>query len=237
MNIIHSVPVELNLMKNTKTMFIFACALAVSVQVPGNTAEPVPFSRYEIIVDRQPFGRQPEPAPEPVPEQAPVVQDNALAQALRLTALWELDGSGIRAGLVDVQSNQAFTLRVGQTDLGYELLSADYANEEAMVRRGGQYALLRLETATSEVTTAAATSRSNAAEVARRTYEERRQERIRAATVATAPAEPRLRGEEMSRHLEEYNMQVIREGLPPLPIELTPEQDQQLVDEGVLQPR
>ena len=32
-------------------------------------------------------------------------------------------------------------------------------------------------------------------------------------------------------------MEVIRQGLPPLPIPLTPEQDSQLVKEGVLPPQ
>ena len=44
-------------------------------------------------------------------------------------------------------------------------------------------------------------------------------------------------GEELEKHLNEYQMDVIRQGLPPLPIPLTPEMDQQLVNEGVLPPQ
>ncbi|MEM7395303.1 MAG: hypothetical protein AAF492_23470, partial [Verrucomicrobiota bacterium] len=48
---------------------------------------------------------------------------------------------------------------------------------------------------------------------------------------------PKYTGEELKKHLQDYNMQVIRQGLPPLPIALTPDQDSQLVDEGVLPPQ
>jgi hypothetical protein len=40
----------------------------------------------------------------------------------------------------------------------------------------------------------------------------------------------------MEHQLQEYQMQAIREGREPLPIPLTPEIDQQLVNEGVLPP-
>jgi hypothetical protein len=41
-------------------------------------------------------------------------------------------------------------------------------------------------------------------------------------------------GEALKKHLQDYNMEIIRKGLPPLPIPLTPEQDRQLVEEGIL---
>jgi hypothetical protein len=47
---------------------------------------------------------------------------------------------------------------------------------------------------------------------------------------------PPLQGTEMEHQLQEYQMQAIREGREPLPIPLTPEIDQQLVNEGVLPP-
>lgn len=45
--------------------------------------------------------------------------------------------------------------------------------------------------------------------------------------------------EELEKHLQEYQMDIIRSGGakgPPLPLPLTPEMDQKLVDEGVLPP-
>ena len=56
---------------------------------------------------------------------------------------------------------------------------------------------------------------------------------------ATPPAErppPKYTGGALRQHLQEYNEEAIRQGLPALPIELTPEQDQRLVAEGVLPP-
>ena len=51
---------------------------------------------------------------------------------------------------------------------------------------------------------------------------------------------PQLQGEELQKYLQEYNMDLIRAGGergPALPIPLTPEQDAQLVKEGVLPPQ
>ena len=52
------------------------------------------------------------------------------------------------------------------------------------------------------------------------------------ATVSAAPE--RLTGEALQKHLQDYQMELIRTGQPPLPIPLTPEMDAQLVREGVL---
>ncbi|MCF7818374.1 MAG: hypothetical protein K9M54_10885, partial [Kiritimatiellales bacterium] len=58
-----------------------------------------------------------------------------------------------------------------------------------------------------------------------------------------APPEPELSPEEQARrrdeiraNLQNYQMEVIRSGMPPLPIPLTQEMDDQLVAEGVLPP-
>jgi len=45
-----------------------------------------------------------------------------------------------------------------------------------------------------------------------------------------------LTDKEIEEHLRRINMQAIRAGKPPLPIQLTPEEDAQLVKEGVLTP-
>ena len=51
-----------------------------------------------------------------------------------------------------------------------------------------------------------------------------------------SPEEQRLRREEIRANLQDYQMEVIRSGMPPLPIPLTQEMDDQLVSEGVLPP-
>ena len=64
----------------------------------------------------------------------------------------------------------------------------------------------------------------------------------RDAPMPQVPVEPpnMLKGEELTKHLEKYQMDLIRAGGekgPPLPMELTPEMDAQLVSEGVLPPQ
>jgi len=48
--------------------------------------------------------------------------------------------------------------------------------------------------------------------------------------------ETALREAEIQAHLQRYQMELIRQGLPPLPVRLTPENDEALVREGVLPP-
>jgi hypothetical protein len=63
----------------------------------------------------------------------------------------------------------------------------------------------------------------------RRTEERERQ--------AAAIPEVKITPEELEKNLRELQMKVLREGLPPLPIPLTKEMDDQLVQEGVLPPQ
>jgi hypothetical protein len=68
----------------------------------------------------------------------------------------------------------------------------------------------------------------------RELLEKRRAERQR--KPVTRPLGPKLTGEKLQERLREYNMDLIRKGDLPLPIKLTPEEDAQLVKEGVLPP-
>jgi hypothetical protein len=53
---------------------------------------------------------------------------------------------------------------------------------------------------------------------------------------AKPPPKPKYTGEELEKHLQDYQMDVIRQGLPPLPVPLTEAMDNALVEEGVLPP-
>lgn len=71
----------------------------------------------------------------------------------------------------------------------------------------------------------------------RPSYAERRQQRLAATGTSTnPPPRPRYTGEALKKHLEDYNAEVQRRGLPPLPIPLTPEEDAELVRQGILPP-
>jgi len=190
------------------------------------------FGRYQVILDRKPFGEP--PPPEVVPQV--INPRDSFAANLRMSALLEDDDGGVRIGLVDMKSNRSFFLSVGQTEEGVELVSADYEDEEAVVRKGAEMAVIKLQSGEIQpLTPAQQQARLAAPKSSRMSYAQRREAR-RKAREQKPPPEPKYKGEELERHLQEYQMEVIRQGLPPLPLPLTQEMDDQLVQEGVLPP-
>jgi hypothetical protein len=205
--------------------------LLLGVIAVAAVADTPDFSKYQVILDRKPFGVA--PPPEVV---APVyTAENSFAKTLRMCALLE-DDNGIRIGLVDQATSKNFFLSVGQTEEGVELVSANYEDEEAVIRKGAEMAVIKLQSGEIQpLSPAEQQARLNAPQGRRPSYAERRQ--MRQQRQAEPPPQPKYTGEELEKHLNEYQMDVIRQGLPPLPIPLTPEMDQQLVNEGVLPPQ
>ena len=223
---------------------VLCLVLAASVALGESAAEPQGFERYAVILDRKPFGALPaEPA---------AVSPNVemIARIWRLSALIETD-TGIRAGLVNIQNHSNFFLGVGESEEDVELISADYESEEAVVRIGSEMIVIKLQSgeakpvspteqrarsprgaapAAATVVPVAVPSPASTSAPPRLSYAERRQAR-------RPPAPPRFRPGEVEQHLQEYQTEVIRQGAPPLPIPLTPAQDEQLVSEGVLPER
>lgn len=198
----------------------------------------VGFERYQIILDRKPFGDLPLPVSTNPNEPPPV----SFAQGLRLSMIIEDDSTGdMRVGFVDGQNqNKSYTLGVGESQDGIELVSASWENEEAILRKGGEMALIKLQSGTVEsINPADQASRIQQAQTTRPSYAERRRLRQQQMQIEQEQltAKPKYTGDELAKHLYEYQMEVIRQGLPPLPIPLTPEQDSQLVTEGVLPPQ
>lgn len=78
----------------------------------------------------------------------------------------------------------------------------------------------------------------------RSSYAERRRQRMIARQQPVGPPpksvapppKPAFSQAELEQHLQNYQMQAIREGVPPLPIALTPESEAQLAKEGFLPP-
>lgn len=212
-------------------MLLAAAGLANAFFARAPWAQPPGFERYQVILDRKPFGEAP-PVPEvPPPPPSP---SESFARTLRLSALLEVEDGGLRAGIVDQQTQKSFFLGEGEVVEGIELVSVDYDNEEVVLRRGSEMAVLKL--ASTEIQPLGpAEQQARLQEVSRRpSYAERR--RLREERRRQPPPEPKYTGEELERHLREYQMEVIRQGLPPLPIPLTPEMDDQLVAEGILPP-
>ena len=185
------------------------------------------FNRYQIIIDKHPFGEEP-PEAEPIQ----ISLDKSFARHLRLTML-EGSGDNVRAGIIDSKEKKNYLLRIGEIQGGLELIEADLSGSEAMLRKGSEVALFKLESDKPEPL-------SKKQQASRRSsYAERRSARL-AATKKAAPQKPkvpRLTGEALRVHLENVQMDAIREGMPPLPLPLTPEMDAQLVLEGVLDPQ
>jgi hypothetical protein len=186
------------------------------------------FKRYQLILDKQPFGQE--------PPEADVVQvslNESFARDLRLSMLFEGPDGDVRVGIINIATKKSYILRIGTEEEGLELVEADLRASEALLRKGNEVALFKLESSAPEPL-------SKGQQASRKSsYEDRR--RARSEPPPPQPAEPPpqtiLTGEALRLHLENVQMDAIRNGLPPLPLPLTPEMDAQLVREGVLPPQ
>jgi len=138
----------------------------------------------------------------------------------------------VKVGLVDKKTNKSFFLTEGESVDGIELVSASFEEEEAVLRKGDEMAVIKLESG--EIQPLSPEQQRERLRMRRTSYAERRRQREERRRAP--PPKPKYTGEELERHLREYQMECIRRGLPPLPIPLTPEMDAQLVAEGVLPP-
>ncbi|MFC1467357.1 hypothetical protein ACFLQY_01505 [Verrucomicrobiota bacterium] len=198
------------------------------------TAASNSFQDYKVILDRRPFGEAPAVGVPSTPAVA------STPSTYRLSALYEgIDGQ-TRAGLVNKKNNKSLVLRPDTTEDGIKLVDADLsAGTATIIERGRTYVLELAATPAPEATPAPApekkqTRTSRFSERRRRLLE--RINKKNAKKQEPEKAEPRLRGEELQKHLEEYQMEVIRRGMPALPVPLTEEMDRQLVEEGILSP-
>lgn len=79
--------------------------------------------------------------------------------------------------------------------------------------------------------------RKKQAEERRLSYAERRRLRMLERQKPVEVPKPIYTGEALEKHLQEYQMEILRDGgLPPLPVQLSPENDARLVAEGILPP-
>lgn len=201
-------------------------ALAASADVPD-------FERYRVIIERKPFGAPPPPSEMAKP---PPPRPDSFAKSLRLSMIVETDDGDIRIGFVDNRNGRSYSLVPGQAEEGIELVSASFDEEEAIIKSGDEMALLKLSSGTfEEIAPQDQQARVEAAK-ARPSYAERRRARLEQQRQEEKTPEVTYTGEQLEKHLHEYQMEIIRQGLPPLPIPLTPEQDAQLVAEGYLPP-
>jgi hypothetical protein len=205
-------------------VFLFAAATGMATDEG--------FERYQLILDKQPFGQEP---PEADMVQVPASQ--SFARNLRLSMLFEGPDGTTRAGIVDNSTKKSYILRIGEPQDGFEMVEADIRSSEAMVRKGNEVALFKLEGAAGQpISKSEQSSRQSSYAERRRALLQKIEERRNQQQPAQPPV-PELTGEALKKHLEQVQMDAIRNGLPPLPLPLTPEMDAQLVSEGVLPPQ
>lgn len=189
-----------------------------------------------MILERKPFGDLPAPETAAPPPKPPA---ESFAKSLRLSMIVDVnDGESMKVGFIDTRTGKSYLLMPGESQDGIEVVSASWKDEEAVLRHGSEMALIKI--ASGEVRAIEPQQAPNPppqSSAVRPTWEERR--RARAAQPEPPPEipQPRFTGAELEKHLQEYQLEVIRQGLPPLPIPLTPEMDARLVAEGILPPR
>jgi hypothetical protein len=214
-------------------------ALTTGAAYPADT-EYTP-ERYNVILDRSPFGSDPLSTVS-TPDPNVQAQANAarLEQSYRLSFLLKTETGEIRAGFQNLKPKPgdplSSVIMVGESFMGMKLKSVDLVSSEAMLEHNGQPIIFQL------------TKKSASAKAvpAKPTQPSRRFGggfRKTQPAKPTPPPEPKLspaeqekRRAEIRQNLQDYQMEVIRTGMPPLPVPLTQEMDDQLVVEGFLPP-
>ena len=220
---------------------VFAVLLTLLLPAARAAAEAYTFARYQPILDRSPFGevdRGNDEGRAPVPDLPPFTKDIKMCAINR-------DDLGVQVGFVNsaVKPPKAYLLRVGDTEDGITLVAADFEREVAQLAKDGRMEWISLSGNTASAPDQAPTLTRGPAPASptsldpahRLSYAERL--RMRREAIRVKPVKrPSLEGKELEEYLQKYQMDLIRKGEPPLPMQLTPEMDAQLVKEGVLPP-
>ncbi|MEN8255738.1 MAG: hypothetical protein ABFR33_09755 [Verrucomicrobiota bacterium] len=223
---------------NYMKTFISGTLLAAGI-VCAETPQYNP-ERYDVILDRSPFGS--DPLLDVNPEQKAAAAAAAAAKELRLCFLLESESGEIRAGFQNLKAKagdpKSIILMVGESFMGMKLLEIDLAGSQATLESRGEPVVFELSKAP-----APAKAPAKKAPPPKRKFgggfrrrEPPKQPPARPPEPQLSPEEQQRRREEVRANLQDYQMEVIRSGMPPLPIPLTQEMDDQLVSEGVLPP-
>lgn len=195
----------------------------------SGSAVPEGFARYQLIIEKRPFGEEP---PDADIKQVPLSQ--SFAKNLRLSMIYEGPGGDIRVGIIDNKLKKSYTLKTGENVEGITLIEADISKDEATLQKGDEVVLFPLKAgekpkpAPARKATRASSYAQRRAALLKKAREQKKKEQAQ---------QPALTGEALREHLEAVQMDAIRTGKPPLPMALTPEMDAQLVSEGVLDPQ
>lgn len=235
--------------------------------IPVDAPSAISFNRYQIILDRKPFGAEPvaPPVAATTPAAPPAPLPESVFKNIRMCAITRNDVTGnVQVGLTDSAAKKNYFLTVGETEDGITVLAADYEKETARLSKegaekeismtdvpivsGGPASVAPIATSVargplpSPVASSSVPASRAAAPAAQAPGERYAAEReaVMAARRERMGVTNQLSGEALKKHLEKYQMDLIRAGGqkgPPLPMQLTPEMDAQLVREGVLPPQ
>jgi hypothetical protein len=89
------------------------------------------FSRYEVILDRKPFGQELAPAPALV-----IPPGESVVNKVKMTAVVRDEAGVVRVGIVDLKDKRNYLLGIGESLGELEVVEADYELERARLRRG-----------------------------------------------------------------------------------------------------
>ena len=207
--------------------------------VAGMFARGDDFARYQVILNRMPFGVEPTPESLAAALAKPAPPRDLFTRTLKMCAVTRnLLNGDVQVGLMDLTTKKNYFLRVGETEDGITVVEADYDGETALLRKDGEEARLGMSDAVA-MTTVMPSAGAPPAMMGGVAKPVSRGLSPRQAVREVKVEPPKLTGEALEKHLQSYQMDLIRAGGekgPALPLELTPEMDEQLVKEGVLPP-
>ena len=200
--------------------------------------------KYQIIIDRQPFGRElisPEPSVSSIKSEAEAIAAaKAAEKELRLCFIFETTKGLIRAGfqnkIVKAGEPKSIMLGVGDTFKGMKLVDVNIQESTATLDRNGVMIMFSLNKSAKNTLGNSKTTSTRKFNSGFRSSNTNEKEIKKEVNVKLTVQQQEQRKQEIQESLRQYQMDVIRAGLPPLPVPLTKQMDDQLVAEGVLPP-
>ena len=201
--------------------------------------------KYQIIIDRQPFGRElisPEPSVSSIKSEAEAIAAAKSAEKeLRLCFIFETTKGLIRAGfqnkIVKAGEPKSIMLGVGDTFKGMKLVDVNIQESTATLDRNGVMIMFSLNKPAKNTIGSSKTTSTRKFNSGFRSPNTNDKEVKKEVNVKLTVQQQEQRKQEIQESLRQYQMDVIRAGLPPLPVPLTKQMDDQLVSEGVLPPQ
>ena len=196
--------------------------LGVAVS-PAAVDAPSDFDRYQVILDRRPFGGPSNRANRNTPARPPLPELPPFTRQLELCFIGE-GPTGQRVGFRNTSSGKRYYLYLRQTsEDGITVRRIHYDEEKVLLEKDGREHWLAI-VATPLGTGAGATGFGSraAAETPRNTAT---RSTLRRATYVQrirrnrrADHSPELDSEDLRRYLREYQKELVRNGQPPLPM-------------------